>query len=179
MRPGLKPGDRDGLELAHRLVEEAGVAGLCMHPRHASQQHRGKANYALVRELVEELPVPVLISGGLSDRDKVFEVFEETGAEAVLLARGSLGNPWLFQQVLGTRDDDPSREEILDEIDWVLERAVEHLGEGRASRYLRKFYPWYVTRLDGDHTLQDRLQRSTSTTEARAAFRDAALATAA
>jgi tRNA-dihydrouridine synthase B len=179
LRPGLKPGERLGVELAHRLVEEAGIAGLCIHPRVAKQRHGGRADYELARALVEELPVPVLISGGLRDAAKVHEVFERTGAAAVLLARGSLGNPWLFEQVLGLRDGEPSREEILAEIDWVLDRAVEHLGEGRAARYLRKFYPWYVTRLGGDKVLQDRLQRTASTAEAREAFGILSLAAAA
>jgi tRNA-dihydrouridine synthase len=120
--------------------------------------------------MVEELPVPVLISGGLRSAAKVQEVFERTGAEAVLLARGSLGNPWIFEQVLGAREDEPTREEILIEIDWVLDRAVEHMGEARAARYLRKFYPWYVTRLGEGKALQDRLQRTQSTAEAREAF---------
>jgi tRNA-dihydrouridine synthase len=97
-------------------------------------------------------------------------VFEQTGAAAVLLARGSLGNPWLFEQVLGARAGEPSREEILRELDWVMERAVEHMGEGRAARYLRKFYPWYVTRLGEGKAMQDRLQRTQSTDEARAAL---------
>jgi len=170
LRPGLKPGERDGVDLAYRLVEEAGVAGLCIHPRVAKQRHGGTPDYELARALVEELPVPVLISGGLRDAAKVHDVFERTGAAAVLLARGSLGNPWLFEQVLGVRDGEPTREEILAEIDWVLDRAVEHMGEGRAARYLRKFYPWYVTRLGGDKVLQDRLQRSSSTAEAREAL---------
>jgi nifR3 family TIM-barrel protein len=179
LRPGLRPGERDGVELAHRLVEEAGIAGLCMHPRVAKQRHGGKADYELVRELVEQLPVPVLISGGLRSAAKVHEVFERTGAAAVLLARGSLGNPWLFEQVLGRREGEPAREEILRELDWVLERAVEHLGEGRAARYLRKFYPWYVARLGEGKAMQDRLQRTSSTEEARAALGIAQLATAA
>lgn len=170
LRPGLRPGERDGVALAHRLVEEAGVAGLCMHPRHASQQHKGRPEYELVRALVEELPVPVLISGGLRDAATVREVFDRTGAAAVLLARGALGNPWLFEQVLGARGDEPTREEILRELDWVLDRAVEHLGEGRAARYLRKFYPWYVTRLGEGAELQDRLQRAVSIADARAAL---------
>jgi len=180
LRPGLKPGERDGVTLAHRLVEEAGVAGLCMHPRVAKQRHGGKPDYELVRALVEELPVPVLISGGLRDAATVHDVFERTGAAAVLLARGSLGNPWLFEQVLGTRTGEPTREEILRELDWVLERAAEHLGEQRAARYLRKFYPWYVTRLGEGKAMQDRLQRTASLDEARAALGiPAALAAAA
>lgn len=178
LRPGLRPGDRHGIELAYRLVEEAGIAGLSIHPRHASQQHRGRPDYDLAKRLVEELPVPVLVSGGLRRPDHIRAVFEHTGAAAVLLARGSLGNPWLFEQVLGRRDEEPTRAEILAELDWVIERAVEHLGEGRAARYLRKFYPWYVERLGEGKALQDALQRAATIAEARAALGIGALAAA-
>ena len=74
-------------------------------------------------------------------------MFEHTGCAAVMLARGALGNPWLFAQVLGERDEEPSREEVLAEWAWVIDRAEEHLGPERAARYLRKFHPWYVERL--------------------------------
>ena len=84
------------------------------------------------------------------------------------LARGSLGNPWLFEQLLGVRADEPSRAEILAEIDWVLDSAVDHLGAERASRYLRKFYPWYVDRLGAGKPLQDGLQRADTIEAARA-----------
>ncbi|MFN8175505.1 MAG: tRNA-dihydrouridine synthase [Solirubrobacteraceae bacterium] len=168
LRPGRRPGDRDGVALAHRLVEEAGVAGLAFHPRHASQQHKGRPDYDLAREIVRELPVPVTISGGLRTAESVRRVFEHTGADAVMLARGQLGNPWLFEEVLGTRAGPPSREEILAELDWVMDRAAEHMGPERAARYLRKFYPWYVARLGGGAELQDALQRAESIERARA-----------
>jgi tRNA-dihydrouridine synthase B len=168
LRSGLRPGDRSGLELARRLAEDGAVAGLCLHPRHASQRHTGQPDHEAARELIASLPVPVIISGGLRSPEKVREAFENTGAAAVALARGSLGNPWLFSQVLGGHADPPSREEILDELDWVMDSAVEHLGEERAGRYLRKFYPWYVERLEGDKALQDALQRAPSLSAARA-----------
>jgi tRNA-dihydrouridine synthase B len=160
LRSGRRPGEDSGIEVARRLVDEAGVAGLCIHPRHASQRHTGAPDYELARRLVQELPVPVLISGGLHSAEQVRDAFEQTGAAGVLLARGSLGNPWLFEQLLGTREGQPDREEILDEVDWVIERACEHLGADRAARYLRKFYPWYVERLGGDRALQAELQRA-------------------
>jgi tRNA-dihydrouridine synthase B len=168
LRSGRRPGEDTGIEVARRLVDEAGVAGLCIHPRHASQRHTGAPDYELARRLVEELPVPVLISGGLHTAEQARGAFEQTGAAGVLLARGSLGNPWLFEQLLGTREGSPDREEILDEIDWVLERACEHLGPDRAARYLRKFYPWYVERLGGDRVLQAELQRAPTVQAARA-----------
>ena len=64
-----------------------------------------------------------------------------------MLARGALGNPWLFAELLGGRECAPTRAEVVRELDWTIARAVEHLGEPRATRYLRKFYPWYVMRL--------------------------------
>jgi tRNA-dihydrouridine synthase B len=69
LRPGNRPGDRAGVDLARRLQDEAGVAGIAFHPRHASQQHAGKPDYALARELARSLSVPVVLSGGLADED--------------------------------------------------------------------------------------------------------------
>jgi tRNA-dihydrouridine synthase B len=171
LRASRKPGERDGVELARRLVEEAGVAGLSFHPRSAAVRHKGTPDYDLAAELVAELPVPVIISGGLHDAEHVHWVFEHTGAAAIMLARGALGNPWLFAQVLGTRDAEPTHEEILDEWEWVLDRGAEHLGEERAARYLRKFHPWYAERLGVTRATQDALQRAATLDEQRQILR--------
>jgi tRNA-dihydrouridine synthase len=174
------------VRVAHRLVEEAGVAGLAFHPRHASQQHRGRPDYELARELVEQLPVPVTISGGLRDAPSARTAFERTGAAAIMLARGSLGNPWLFAELLGTRKRATGPDEVMAELEWVMDRAEEHLGTERAARYLRKFYPWYVERLAAaeghsavDRTLQDALQRAPSLPVARSFLQSQNLAAAA
>jgi nifR3 family TIM-barrel protein len=157
LRTGIRPGDLSGVETARRLVFEGGVAGISVHPRHASQRHTGKPDYELVRALVEELPVPVLVSGGLHTAPAVREAFSRTGAAGVLLARGSLGNPWLFSELLDGRAGEPSRDEVLVELDWVIASARQHLGDDRAARYLRKFYPWYIERLGLDRAEQKAL----------------------
>jgi tRNA-dihydrouridine synthase B len=171
LRTGLRPGDLGGVDVARRLVDEAGIAGLSIHPRHASQRHSGTPDYEIARALVDELPVPVLISGGLQTVEKARAAFEQTGAAGVLLARGSLGNPWLFEQLLGERSAEPTRDEILAELDWVIDRACQHLGDERAGRYLRKFYPWYVERLGGSRALQAELQRAPGIGAARSMLR--------
>ena len=112
----------------------------------------------------------LILSGGMREPEWIAGAFAYTGAEAVMLARGSLGNPWLFARLLGTRDDEPTRDEVLAELDWVMDRAVEHLGPERAGRYLRKFYPWYVEQLGEGKALQDALQRTSTVEEARAAL---------
>jgi tRNA-dihydrouridine synthase len=83
-----------------------------------------------------------------------------------MLARGALGNPWLFEQVLGIRSDGPTAGEVLAELDWVIECASEHMGVARAVRYLRRFYPWYLQRLGferaRERALQSQLQQAPS-----------------
>jgi tRNA-dihydrouridine synthase B len=170
LRPGHEPGERDGVELARRLVEEAGVAGVAFHPRHVSQQHSGVPDYALARELVEALPVPVMLSGGLSDERRALRAFEESGAAAVMLARGSLGNPWRFARLLGRYHGEPSPDEVSSELEWVIACAEEHLGTERASRYLRKFYPWYADTLGLTRRQREPLVTAPTTAHARAAL---------
>src|SRR6478735_1573886 len=111
LRSGIEAGDRSGFDLAVRLAEEAGVAAIAFHPRAASKGHKGEAAYALTRELVERVRVPVIVSGGL-------------------------GNPWLFEELTGRRLAPPAPAEVAAELLWVMDGAEEHLGSKRAERYL-------------------------------------------
>jgi tRNA-dihydrouridine synthase B len=167
VRSGLKAGERQGYELAIRLVEEAGAAAIGFHPRAAAAQHKGTPDYALTRELVDAVEVPVIVSGGLDSAESARRAYEETGADAVMIARGSLGNPWIFEQLTGRRTEPPSREEMVSELLWVVDCAESHMGPERAARYLRKFYPWYLERLDADAELAAALQRSDDLSSAR------------
>ena len=170
LRPGQRPGDRAGVMLARRLEQEAGVAGIAFHPRHASQQHKGKPDYDLARELVDSVAVPVIVSGGLLSDDRALEAFERSGAEAIMLARGALGDPWRFERLLGLREGEPSPAEVVEELRWVIACCEDHLGEERAGRYLRKFYPWYAERLDLPKAVRKALVEAPTTSDARAAL---------
>jgi tRNA-dihydrouridine synthase B len=183
LRSGRRPGDTSGFELARRLVDEAGVAAIAFHPRSAAVHHKGVPDYELAARLVGTLDAPVILTGGLHDLDSTLSAFHQTGATAVMLARGSLGNPWLFEQLLGVRRAPPTRAEILKELNWTIDRAIEHLGLERATRYLRKFYPWYVGRLGLQKAhakvLGESLQRSGTLEDARYTAALAALPSAA
>jgi tRNA-dihydrouridine synthase B len=171
LRSGQRAGERDGYDLARRLVEDAGVAAIGFHPRAASSHHSGAPDHALAARLVQDLPVPVLLSGGLSSAAAVRTALDRTGAAAAMLARGALGNPWMFAELLGQRTGAPTRSEVLTELDWVMDAAVEHFGERRAARYLRKFYPWYAARLGARAAVGRQLVAELVLTETLAAAR--------
>jgi tRNA-dihydrouridine synthase B len=170
LRSGIDVGDQSGVDLAVRLVEEAGVAAIALHPRSAVVQHKGAPDYALVRELVERLDgseAPVIVSGGLATPDDARRAYRESRADAVMIARGSLGNPWIFEELTGQRASRPTSEEIVRELLWTMDHAERHLGSARAARYVRKFYPWYLERLGVRGTDADALQRTETLGEAR------------
>ena len=168
LRSGLGPGDRSGLELARRLVAEAGVAAITLHPRPAKAHHKGRPEYSLVRELARSLDVPVIVSGGARTVEGARRAFSESEAAAVMIARGSLGDPWLFARLTGRRERQATPDEIVAELRWVLDRAGEHWGAERAARNLRKFYPWYLEALGIVGPEADAYQRTESLDEVRA-----------
>ena len=167
IRSGLMPGDRSGFDLAIRLVEEAGVAAIGFHPRVAKQGHKGTPDYAMARELAGRIEVPMIISGGLSSADAARRAYEQSGATAVMIARGSLGYPWVFSELTGQEVEKPGPDEVMGELLWVIDRAEEHMGTERAGRYLRKFYPWYLDQLDVPKLVRNELCQSADLDRAR------------
>ena len=136
IRAGLRDGDELGRLAAPRLVA-AGAAAVCIHPRTAAQLYRGHADHAVTFALAAELPVPVIASGDVDGREAALRLLDG-GAAAVMLARGAVGAPWLFAQVLGAAE--PPAAEKLAEVRRFAAEAIAELG-GRAVGHLRQFWP--------------------------------------
>ncbi|MFL5959780.1 MAG: tRNA dihydrouridine synthase DusB [Gaiellaceae bacterium] len=143
MRRGVEDGSRACLELGPRLVE-AGAAALTLHPRSAQQMYTGEADHALTAELVQRVDVPVVASGDVTTREKALAVLEQTGAAAVMVARGAQGNPWALREIVEGESFRPTREEVAAELVVFIREAVRELGEQRAVGFLKKFYGWYL-----------------------------------
>jgi tRNA-dihydrouridine synthase B len=143
MRRGVADGSRACLELGPQLVE-AGVSALTLHPRSAQQMYTGEADHAVTAELVERVAVPVIASGDVTSREQALAVLEQTGAAAVMVARGAQGNPWALREIVEGESFRPTREEVAAELVVFIREAVRELGEQRAVGFLKKFYGWYL-----------------------------------
>jgi tRNA-dihydrouridine synthase B len=145
MRRGVANGSRGCLALGPRLVE-AGVAALTLHPRSSQQMYTGEADHALTAELVARVDVPVIASGDITSREQALAVLKQTGAAAVMVARGAQGNPWALREIAEGESFSPTREEVAAELVVFIREAVRELGEQRAVGFLKKFYGWYLGR---------------------------------
>jgi tRNA-dihydrouridine synthase B len=145
MRRGLEDGSRAALTVGPRLVE-AGAATLTLHPRSARQMYTGTADHALTAELVDLVDVPVIASGDITSRARAQAVLATTRAAAVMVGRAAQGNPWAISEIVGSREGQPSREEIVAELLLFIRETVRELGEQRATGFLKKFYGWYLGR---------------------------------
>jgi tRNA-dihydrouridine synthase B len=144
MRRGVTPSTAVPVEVARRL-EAAGAAALCVHPRAAAEEYEGTADHRITAEVVEAVRIPVIASGDVSTPEGARRVLEETGCAAVAIGRAALGYPWAFGDILrGVPRPFPGLDEVVDELERFAADVVEALGDGRASGYMRKFYPWYL-----------------------------------
>jgi tRNA-dihydrouridine synthase B len=143
MRRGVENESLACLELGPRLVE-AGAAALTLHPRSAEQMYTGEADHAVTAELVGRVDVPVIASGDITSRQTALAALEQTGAAAVMVARGAQGNPWALREIVEGEAFRPTREEVAAELVVFIREAVRELGEQRAVGFLKKFYGWYL-----------------------------------
>ena len=169
LRASVKAGGMEGLELARRLVDEAGVAGITFHPRSAAVRHKGVPDY----DLAERARRGAARAGDRLRRHGGRRA-HPLGVRAHRLRGGHAGPRRARQPVAvragagRARPRSRRADEVLAEWHWVIDRAEEHLGPDRAARYLRKFHPWYVERLGAPKAVQDALQRADTLDEQRA-----------
>jgi nifR3 family TIM-barrel protein len=151
MRTGVDPDHLTYLE-AGRAAAEEGAAWVALHGRTASQLYGGRADWAPIARLVEELEpygVPVLGNGDVWTHRDARRLVEQTGAAGVVVGRGCLGRPWLFGQLAASFTDlevpaDPGLREVAAVMRHHAELLAEVLGEERGARDFRKHIAWYL-----------------------------------
>lgn len=144
IRRGMLAGSLDCLTLGPRLVEEAGVSAITIHPRSASQMYTGFADHSVTARLVEVVDVPVFASGDITDRVRAEAVMALTGCTAVMVGRAAQGNPWMVRDLATGRITEPPAHERVAELVRFVREVIREMPETRATGFLRKFYGWFL-----------------------------------
>jgi nifR3 family TIM-barrel protein len=145
-----------------RIAREEGVDAICLHPRSRSQSFSGAANWQQIAELKTRLDIPIIGSGDLFSAADVCRMFRETGCDAVMIARGGYGNPWIFQQaaaLLQQQAETPITPEqrwtvIEQHLDWHL----AEFGAHKACIEMRKHLSWYAKGMPAATQFRGQLQ---------------------
>jgi nifR3 family TIM-barrel protein len=149
LRLGLDE-DRFTFRDAARIAEEEGCAYVGLHARTMAQFYTGTARWQYIRELKEQVKIPVLGNGDVFTAARCKEMIEATGCDGVIIGRGCLGNPWLFQELKAMFDGAPApRQPTLDEVLEIIRLHYRllrsHFSLPKvADMMIRKFGTWYV-----------------------------------
>ncbi|HEY9054171.1 MAG TPA: tRNA-dihydrouridine synthase, partial [Rectinemataceae bacterium] len=151
---------------------EAGAAAVTLHGRTRAQGYSGAADWNAIRTLVQALRprgVPVFGSGDASDAAKAVRMLEETSCDGVMIARGAMGNPFVFAEAValfrGLPYEQPDAAQIASVAKKHLERSIHFLGEKTACAEFRKQLCAYTKGRPGGAALRERAVRCSSPSE--------------
>jgi len=177
IRSGWDDNLRDPVRIG-LACQEAGVEVLTLHPRTRSQMYRGEARWEEIAALVDALDIPVVGNGDIKTAEDAVRMHEKTGCAGLMIARGSFGNPWIFQQtrdLLAGRTPKPTPG-AAERFAVALHHAklvVETQGDSRRTALeFRKHLGWYTRGLPGSAELRSRLHQVESMLEADKILRD-------
>ncbi len=146
------------------LAQDCGVNALFIHGRTKSQAYSGQVDYSIIREVKEALDIPLIASGDLFSGPLARRMLDETGCDGLSIARGCLGNPWIFKEITeylkGKVMPRPANEDIAKVMLEHLSSCIEFYGERNGVVIFRKFYTWYTKGLRKVRRLRERSSRA-------------------
>ena len=145
-----------------KMCERAGASAIAVHGRTQEQGYSGKANWEIIRQVKQAVSIPVIANGDVVGVQSYEQILQITGCDAVMIGRGSLGNPAIFSQLLGNQP-------IMSQLEFVkthIKILRKYYPENFLVKHMRKHLLWYVKGIQGASGLKAKLSVTTDLDEA-------------
>ncbi len=173
LRAGWDAGSVNAPRIA-RICQDAGASMLCIHGRTRAQGYNPGVDRSVIRAVKEAVSIPVMGNGDLYTAKDALSMMEETGCDGVMIARGAMGNPWLFAEIQAAMEGNtytppPPRERFMVALAQVRDMMAEK-GDRVALAEAKKHLAWYCRGLDGAAGCRADIMRASTYEEMEAAL---------
>ena len=168
MRKGWNNSNIVAVEAAKRF-EKAGASAITIHGRTREEYYSGNCDLDIIKQVKEAVNIPVIGNGDIRDVSSAIKMFEYTGVDGIMIGRATLGNPWIFKEIIqglkdGTKKGQttfcpPSNEERLHTILEHLELMIQEKGEYVAIREMRKHISGYTKKLPNSSKFREEMNK--------------------